>query len=389
MKSLNINLFGEFSAVDDRGNSLSVGSPRLKALVIYLALRLERGGSIPELAGLMFEDESSARHVTELIGELRHVLRYMPDDLVRVSGASARFDPNKVAVDAQEFEVLAERASINSAREATEIYAGNLLDGYSSGIPTFDDWLSEERLRYWRTAVGLFGRLLAAQIKAGWWERAVDTAGRLLALDPSQEVVHRTLMRLQLEQGRPDAALRRYQECSDILHRQFGTVPSPETERVHEEILVALATAPAPRELFRNPLAGPTLILLLEDDLVSSALMEGFLNEAGYEVVSVADGADALIEIGRRRFDVLVLDINVPTLDGLRLFEIMIQKGIETPAIFITGVAGPEAEARSLEMGAADFLRKPIRKEVLLPRIRAILQHQHRTGRATKQSNGE
>jgi len=236
--------------------------------------------------------------------------------------------------------------------------------------------------------VAVFGRLLAAQIKAGWWERAVETAGRLLSLDPSQEIVHRTLMRLQLEQGRPDAALSRYQECADILHRQFGTVPSAETEKVHDEIRAALKTAPAPREVFRNPIAGPVLILLVEDDLVSSALVEGFLIEAGYEVVSLADGADALIEIGRRKFDVLILDINIPTLDGLRLFEIMIQKGIETPAIFITGVAGPEAEARSLEMGAADFLRKPLRKENLLPRVRTILQHLHR-GESKKRLNGD
>ena len=65
-------------------------------------------------------------------------------------------------------------------------------------------------------------------------------------------------------------------------------------------------------------------------------------------------------------------------LEGLRLFEIMIQKGIDTPAIFVTGSASPEVEARSLELGAADFLRKPIRKEALLPRIRAILQRRQR-----------
>ena len=69
---------------------------------------------------------------------------------------------------------------------------------------------------------------------------------------------------------------------------------------------------------------------------------------------------------------------NIPTLDGLRLFEIMIQKGIDTPAIFVTGSASPETEARSLEIGAADFLRKPIRKEALLPRIRTILQRRER-----------
>ena len=72
------------------------------------------------------------------------------------------------------------------------------------------------------------------------------------------------------------------------------------------------------------------------------------------------------------------VDVNVPTLSGLKLFEIMIQKGMETPAIFVTGTAGPEVEARSLEIGASDFLRKPIRKEVLLPRVRTILQRRER-----------
>ena len=125
-------------------------------------------------------------------------------------------------------------------------------------------------------------------------------------------------------------------------------------------------------------------MLLVEDDAVSAALVEGFLNEAGYEVVTVSDGADALMEIAKRTFDLLLIDINIPTLNGLRLFEIMIQKGIDTPAVFITGISGAEVEAQSLEAGAADFLRKPIRKEVLLPRIRTILQRKTRASAAAE-----
>ena len=49
----------------------------------------------------------------------------------------------------------------------------------------------------------------------------------------------------------------------------------------------------------------------------------------------------------------------------------------------MTGTAGPEVEARSLEIGASDFLRKPIRKEILLPRVRTILQRRERA-RGTK-----
>ena len=141
---------------------------------------------------------------------------------------------------------------------------------------------------------------------------------------------------------------------------------------------MALAASPAPRDLLQKPFDRPVLILVVEDDAVSSALIDGFLAEAGYDSICVGDGADALLELGRRQFDLLLLDMNIPTLDGLRLFEIMIQKGINTPAIFVTGSASPESEARSLELGAADFLRKPIRKEALLPRIRTILQRRER-----------
>ncbi len=89
-----------------------------------------------------------------------------------------------------------------------------------------------------------------------------------------------------------------------------------------------------------------------------------------------------MIELGRRQFDLLILDINIPTLTGLKVFEIMLQKRIETPALFITGITGTDVETQSLEMGAAGFLRKPIRKEVLLPKIRGILQRSTLDARA-------
>lgn len=373
---LTIKLLGGFSAVDHLGNSLSLGNRRAKALLIYAALSGD-SGSLDEAASLLAPGGAPA-HMVEAVADLRHALRYLSPDVLLISGDRIRLHRDLVSVDAAAFAECAERASINSVREAAELYTGNLLQGYSSGSEPFDEWLAQRQLAYWRMALPVFGQLLAAQIKAGWWENAIDTAGRLLMLDPSQEVVHRTLMRLQLEQGRPDSALRRYHECADILLREFGRAPSAETERVHADIVRELERTPAPREMFRNPVERPVLVLLVEDDLVSSALVEGFLTQAGYQVVCATDGADALIEIGRRSFDLLILDINLPRLNGLELFEIMISKGIETPAIFITGVAGPEAEARSLEMGASDFLRKPVRKEILLPRIRTILQHRER-----------
>lgn len=374
---LSVRLFGEFSAVDYRGDALSIGNRRTQALVVHLALRIHERSSLAELGALLFEDPSAEPDVRAVIRDLHYALRYLPPDILLDDGVTVRFNAETVDVDACRFEELLGSPSINTIRKAAEIFKGELLPNFSTDMRSFELWLAQRRKMFRGAALVIFGNLLTAQIRAGWWEEAVDTAGRLLSLDPSQEVVHRTLIRLQLDQGRPDSALRRYQECSDVLRREYNRGPSPETERLHREILRALADTPAPREVASRS-DRPVLVLVVEDDLVSSALIEGFLTEAGYEIVTVADGGAALLELGRREFDLLILDINIPTLSGLKVFEIMLQKHIETPALFITGMTGTDVETHSLEMGAAGFLRKPIRKEVLLPKIRGILQRVQR-----------
>jgi len=376
MVLLSIRLLGEVSAVDYRGNALSIGNRRTQALVVYLALKSRP--TLDEIGRLLFGDPEAKGEVREVIRDLRYALRFLPPEVLQSEGEMVRFNREVVDVDVQRFNDLIAAPSLNSVRKATELYRGDLLAGFTTGIPAFDGWVAERRLLCQRAATAIFGNLLTALVRAGWWEEAGEAAARLLAIDPSEEVVHRTLMRLHLEQGRPEAAMRRYQECAEALRRESGRKPDAETERLREEIERVLQRTPAPRELARARTDGPVLILLVEDDLVSAAMIESFLTEAGYDVVTVTDGGAALIELGRRGFDLLILDINLPTLSGTKVFEIMTQKRIETPALFITAMGGTEVETQSLEMGAAGFLRKPVQKDVLLQKIRGILQHSTR-----------
>ena len=378
MVLLTVHLLGEVSFVDHRGNALSIGNRRTHALLIYLALKIGGKTSFTEIAKLLFGDAYARSEVRVLLRDLRYALRFLPPEILHEDNDSVRFNRDVVEVDVQQFNDLIAAPSLSSTRKAAELYRGDLLGGLVMQIPDFDAWIAERRLSCRRAATAIFGNLLTTLIRAGWGEEACDVAGRLLSLDPAQEVVHRTLMRLQLEQGRPDAALRRYQECAEVLRREYRRVPDPETERVRRDIERALAETPAPREVTRAHTSGPVLILLVEDDLVTGALIEGFLTEAGYDVVTVTDGGSALVELGRRGFDLLILDINLPTLSGMKVFEIMTGKRIETPALFVTGMPGIEVETQSLEMGAAGFLRKPILKDVLLQRIHGILERSKR-----------
>jgi tetratricopeptide (TPR) repeat protein len=92
-------------------------------------------------------------------------------------------------------------------------YRGDLLAGLGATAPPFEDWLMSERERLQEFALGALARLLAQQRASGESAPAVQSARRLLALDPLQEAVHRTLMRLYAQVGRRDAALRQYQDC--------------------------------------------------------------------------------------------------------------------------------------------------------------------------------
>ena len=93
-------------------------------------------------------------------------------------------------------------------------------------------WLRTGRERLRELALEALARLLAYQHDVDDLPAALQTALRLLALDPLQEVVHRTVMRLQAAQGRRDAALRQYQTCVELLQHELGVEPEAETKAV-------------------------------------------------------------------------------------------------------------------------------------------------------------
>ena len=92
-----------------------------------------------------------------------------------------------------------------------------------------------------------------------------------------------------------------------------------------------------------------------------------------FEVRDSGPGIEPLLAIGRRRFDLVISDLRMPSLDGVRLLEMNAAKGLHVPIIVVSAVAPEEAEQRCLELGAVDYLTKPIRKDVLLLRVRRAL----------------
>ena len=121
-------------------------------------------------------------------------------------------------------------------------------------------------------------------------------------------------------------------------------------------------------------------VLILDDDPDTQALLRRILENRGYETTVAGDGIEALLHLGRRSFDLILSDITMPNLDGIQLLEINNQKGIKTPVIFLTGLNSEEFERKGLELGAVDYLTKPIQKDILLLRVKKALTSRDSAG---------
>jgi DNA-binding response OmpR family regulator len=112
-------------------------------------------------------------------------------------------------------------------------------------------------------------------------------------------------------------------------------------------------------------------ILLMEDDLILGETIEEILAEAHYEVNWVKDGEEAADASFDNRYDLYILDINVPKINGLHLLEDLRRAGDDTSVIFISAMSDIATISKGFTLGAEDYLKKPFFPEELLVRIQA------------------
>lgn len=115
-------------------------------------------------------------------------------------------------------------------------------------------------------------------------------------------------------------------------------------------------------------------VLLLEDDPLFADTLVDLLQESGFEVELSPNGQSALDKTFTQKFDLYLLDINVPLIDGITLLKELRDSNDNTPAIFLTSHKDKEMLKKSFMSGADDFLTKPFDTDELLLRINALLK---------------
>lgn len=114
-------------------------------------------------------------------------------------------------------------------------------------------------------------------------------------------------------------------------------------------------------------------VLLLEDDLLFGESLQDFLEEEGMDVHLCRNGQEAMDMTYREHFDLYLLDINVPLVNGLELLKDLRRAEDTTPAIYLTSHQDKETMVEGFGIGADDYLKKPFDMDELMLRITALL----------------
>ena len=120
-------------------------------------------------------------------------------------------------------------------------------------------------------------------------------------------------------------------------------------------------------------------ILIVEDEPDIQELLRAYLEDAGYQTAVAGDGVAALALFGGQTFDLVLLDLMLPKIDGFGVCELIRQQS-QVPILMLTALDGEESQLRGFGMDIDDYVTKPFSMPVLLEKIRVILRRRGTTG---------
>jgi DNA-binding response OmpR family regulator len=118
------------------------------------------------------------------------------------------------------------------------------------------------------------------------------------------------------------------------------------------------------------------LILIIDDDQTQHLILGEYLKSLGYEVAHAIDGAHGLKIMEAQKPDLILLDVQMPVMDGFKTLELIREKSAfrDTPVLMLTSLARETLKIKGLELGADDYITKPFNKAELIARVKAALR---------------
>src|SRR5579872_530407 len=376
MAVLRLDLLGDLQMRSESGSLVAISAKKSQALLAYLGVKPPQRVSREKIAMLLWSStgpDQARQSLRQTLSTLRKELTAISADEKILVEENDLLGLNETLVecDVADFETLVAAGTDEALAQASELYRGDFLYGFQINEERFDQWVTAERDRLHRMALRGHMQLLELQSRRGAIDDAIATGQRSLRIDILQEPVHRALMRLYMQSGDLVNALQQYETCAKVLKRELRIDPDAETRALHKEIVQLRARTSAQTAGGEEERKS---VLVVEDNVLNRELTNALLKTAGYNVLVSKDGAEALMLIGREKVDLLLLDVDLPFIDGHSLLQAVRENGMEIPAIFVSGLPGEEVEVKAFDVGATDFIRKPVKNNVLLARVAKVLK---------------
>jgi DNA-binding SARP family transcriptional activator/pimeloyl-ACP methyl ester carboxylesterase len=244
MVELRLTLLGTFALSGSTG--FATPSKKAQALLAYLAIPAGLPHRREKLASMLWSDrteEAGRQNLRQCLTAIRKMSDGGEGLPIIAEGDCLRLDPSNVAVDVAEFEQALRSRDPKGLVRAFALYRGELLEGLNLQAEPIEEWLVTERRRLRTIAIEGLVQLLEHQQRSGAREEAMQTALRLLNIDPLQEVVHRSLMRLYHDAGNTAQALWQYGICEKVLRRELNVEPEATTKELRRAILHGRSTS--------------------------------------------------------------------------------------------------------------------------------------------------
>jgi DNA-binding SARP family transcriptional activator len=285
--SVVLELLGGFRALGPDGTVLSFRSTKDEALLACIALSTGATLTRDALTGLLWStraEEQARASLRQALWGIKKTLGPDADDILLVDRRTIALRDGAFVTDAARFEQLTGHGEVQSLRAATELYAGDLLDGVTVRDPAWEEWLLPRRERLRTAMTQVLARLCVLLLESGDVSEAAHTAARLLVEDPLHEDGHRTLMQAYLLDDQRGMALKQYEICREALHHELGIAPAAETETLRRRLAMpvldvgpehedgASVRAPAKPSVVVLPFAGRSNDA--DEDAIASGITE-------------------------------------------------------------------------------------------------------------------
>ncbi len=271
MGGLRVSLFGAIRVVPEYGAPEVKAPPKAQALLAYLLIHGPRLHPREVLIDVFWQNQDEARNcLSSTLWRLKRVLEpagvAAGTYLITRSDGEVGFNwDSDHWLDLEIFEQQANRllsqtipalrlADVECFEEALRLYTGDLLHGF------YEDWAIEAQERLRCLYLDALEHLMRYYQHHGRPEKSLAYGQQLLVREPLQEEIHREMMRIYLENGQRPLAIRQYQACREILARELGLSPMPETEALY---LRAFGTNGRNEPVATVPIPAPAIKQLL------------------------------------------------------------------------------------------------------------------------------